>query len=73
MSSALSPAVLEFVIVLCAAFLATLVCQKLKLPPVIGLIFSGLIISPNVLGLVGQSDLIELFSEIGAILLLFYI
>ncbi len=73
MVSGLNPVVLEFVIILCAAFLATLVCQKLKLPPVVGLIFAGLIIGPNVLRLVGESELIELFSEIGAILLLFYI
>jgi CPA2 family monovalent cation:H+ antiporter-2 len=73
MVSGLDPIVFEFVIVLCAAFLATFACQKLKLPPVVGLIFAGLIISPNALGLVGESDLIQLFSEIGAILLLFYV
>ncbi|MCX8167169.1 MAG: cation:proton antiporter [Candidatus Micrarchaeota archaeon] len=54
------------------AVIAELVCIRLKIPSVIGLLFTGMIIGPHFLDLVEEKD-ISSFAEIGAILLLFSI
>lgn len=56
-----------------AAVIFMLIALKLKLPPVVGLLLAGAIIGPNMLGLIPQSEHIDLFSQIGAILLLFFV
>ncbi len=63
----------DFFVVLFSALIATIFCQKLKLPPVIGLIFAGVLIGPTGFGFVKETELINIFAEIGAVLLLFYI
>jgi Kef-type K+ transport system membrane component KefB len=49
------------------------VALRLKLPPVVGILLAGAIAGPHALGLVGSSDVIEVFAEIGAALLLFFV
>lgn len=46
---------------------------KLKLPSIVGLILTGLLIGPSGLGWVGGADQVEVFAEIGVVLLLFII
>lgn len=65
--------VTEIGLIFFAAMVFMLIALRLKLPPVVGLLLAGAIIGPNVLGLVTQSEYITIFSEIGAILLLFFV
>ena len=47
--------------------------QHLKLPSILGFLITGILIGPDVLGLISAVHEVELISEIGAILLLFVI
>lgn len=47
--------------------------QRLKLPSILGFLITGILIGPHALGLVHESEQIEIISEIGVILLLFVI
>jgi len=60
------------ILVLCAT-IAGVLANRVRVPPVLGLLLIGAIVGPNFLALVSQSDTVELFSEIGATLLLFAI
>ena len=62
----------EFGWMLVAAVIAGIISIKVRLPPIIGLIFFGMLIGPNVLGLAGSQS-INLLADIGAVLLLFMI
>lgn len=48
-----------------------ILARKLKAPQVVGEIIAGLVIGPNLLGLVGQSDFLTQLAEIGVVLLMF--
>ena len=58
------------IIMLSAKFFG-LVARKLHAPQVVGEIIAGLLIGPCLLGLVHTSDTIEIFAEIGVVLLMF--
>lgn len=60
-------------IVFLAAFIFVFLALRLKLPPVVGLLLAGALIGPNMLSLVHTNEIIELFGEFGAILLLFFV
>ncbi|MCI4647471.1 monovalent cation:proton antiporter family protein [Phaeodactylibacter sp.] len=47
--------------------------QRIQLPSILGFLVTGILIGPHGLGLVSESEQIELISEIGVILLLFVI
>ena len=55
------------------ATIAGVLANRFKTPPVLGLLLAGAVVGPHLLGLISQNDSINLFSEIGAILLLFAI
>jgi len=55
------------------ALIASFSSVKLKLPPVIGLILIGMLFGPHGLGFVKDAEIINVFAEIGSILLLFLI
>lgn len=63
----------ELVLLCVAALTVVMVFQRVKLPPIIGLIATGLIIGPTGLGLVEQDAIISSISELGIVLLLFTI
>ena len=63
----------ELVLIGGLAVAIILVFQKLKIPPVIGLIFTGIIIGPSGIGAVYDQKLISTLAELGVILLLFTI
>ncbi|OIO25673.1 hypothetical protein AUJ14_03585 [Candidatus Micrarchaeota archaeon CG1_02_55_22] len=73
MATGLESVTYEFLIILAAALFATIASQKLKLPAVVALIFAGVVIGPNALGLVQENEVVTLFAEVGAALLLFYV
>jgi len=54
----------------CAVIVAS---HRLRVPPVIGFLLTGVLAGPNGLGLVGAAHEVELFAEVGVILLLFVI
>jgi CPA2 family monovalent cation:H+ antiporter-2 len=60
-----------FAIILGTSTVIVYVLHKMKMPSVIGFLISGLVIGPFGIGLVKNIELIELFAQIGIILLLF--
>ncbi len=64
---------LDFGIVLLAATIGGIAAIKFKQPTVIGLLIAGALIGPHAIGLVKESEIINVFAEIGAVLLLFAI
>jgi CPA2 family monovalent cation:H+ antiporter-2 len=63
----------ELVLIGALAVAIILVFQRLKIPPVIGLIFTGIVIGPSGIGAVYDEKLIATLAELGVILLLFTI
>lgn len=63
--------ILDLILILIATNLGGLISSKLKQPGVLGQILAGLIIGPAILNLVGQTEFIANFAEIGVILLMF--
>ncbi len=47
--------------------------NKLKIPPIVGFLLTGLLIGPNGFHLIGMEEEVEIFAEIGVILILFSI
>ncbi|VVC04286.1 Glutathione-regulated potassium-efflux system protein KefB [Candidatus Bilamarchaeum dharawalense] len=62
----------DFGWVLLLAALAGIFSVRFKIPPVVGLLFAGMLIGPNLLNVVDQST-IEIIAEVGSILLLFMV
>ena len=54
---------IEAVTILAAAVLVVLVSARLRLPPVVGFLLSGLLIGPSGLALVPETDEVEVFAE----------
>jgi len=50
-----------------------LICVRLRMPSVVGLFATGLLVGPHGLGLIQNIHQVELFAEIGTVLLLFAI
>ncbi|MEI8185236.1 MAG: cation:proton antiporter [Chlorobiaceae bacterium] len=63
----------DLVLIGALAVAIILVFQQLKIPPVIGLIFTGILIGPSGIGAVYDQKLISTLAELGVILLLFTI
>lgn len=68
----LIPALFEILVVLGAAVAVLVLCQRVGIPTVAGLLLTGVLIGPPGLGLV-PLDAVEAFAEIGVMLLLFTI
>ncbi len=67
------PFLREFVVILAAAVVVVLGCHRLRIPPVVGLLLTGLVIGPSGLRLVADRHIVDIFAEIGIIFLLFTI
>ena len=63
----------ELVLIGALAVAIILVFQRLKIPPVIGLIFTGILLGPSGVGAVYDQKLIATLAELGVVLLLFTI
>lgn len=63
----------EFVLIGSLAIAIILIFQKIRVPPVIGLIFTGIVLGPSGFGVVYDSGLISTLAELGVMLLLFTI
>ncbi len=67
----ISNPVLFFSVILFIILLSPLVLRKLKIPGVIGLIISGVIIGPHGFNILESNEAIELFSTIGLLYIMF--
>lgn len=63
--------VLVFVVILFIILLAPLIFRSLKIPGIIGLIISGLVVGPHGLNLIEKNSAIDLFSTIGLLYIMF--
>jgi CPA2 family monovalent cation:H+ antiporter-2 len=63
----------DFVLIFSLSIGIVFLFHKLRIVPIVGYLVSGVIIGPSVIGLVKDQTIIELFAEIGVILLLFTI
>jgi len=63
----------ELVLIGALAIAIILIFQQLKIPPVIGLIFTGIILGPSGIGVVYDQKMISTLAELGVVLLLFTI
>ena len=61
----------DLAIIIVAAKIFGLLARKINVPQVAGEIVAGLMIGPSVLGIVAQSDFLNMMAEIGVILLMF--
>jgi Kef-type K+ transport system membrane component KefB len=63
--------VLIFAVILFIILLAPILLKRLKIPGIIGLILSGLIIGPHGLGWIEKNAAVDLFSTIGLLYIMF--
>ncbi len=63
----------QLVILLAASILVILISQKIKLPPVVGFLLTGVLIGPGGFSLVKDIETIDILAEIGVVMLLFMI
>jgi len=63
--------VLEFAIILLVILVSPVVFRKFKIPGILGLIVSGIIIGPNGFNIIEKSHAIDLFATIGMLFLMF--
>lgn len=66
-------ALTDIFIVLLAAKLGDELFKRIHQPTVVGEILAGVVIGPSVLGLVDLGEVLEVFSELGVIFLLFWV
>lgn len=67
------PLLNEFAVILIAAVIALPLSKRLGFGTVLGYLIAGLVVGPNMLGLVTDVDRLRQFSELGVVLLLFII
>jgi Kef-type K+ transport system membrane component KefB len=65
--------VFELAILLAAAFAGGLLVRRLGYPMALGELLIGIVIGPFAFGFVRQTEMVSMFAELGAIILLFYI
>lgn len=63
----------ESVLLLGAAVVVLLVSHRLRVPSVVGMLSTGLLIGPSGLGWIAEGERVELFAEVGVVMLLFAI
>lgn len=63
----------QLVLIGTLAIATILLFQRIRIPPVIGLIFTGIMLGPTGFGVVSDSGLISILAELGVVLLLFTI
>lgn len=63
----------ELVIILAASVLIIFVSHKIKVPPVVGFLLTGILIGPGGFSLVKDTQTVDVLAEIGVVMLLFMI
>ncbi|MBN1447981.1 MAG: cation:proton antiporter [Bacteroidetes bacterium] len=67
------PILADIVIIFAISVLVVFVFHRLKIPPIIGFLFTGVLAGPNGLGAVSAIEAVEVLAEVGVILLMFTI
>ena len=67
------PFLREMIAIFAVGTVLVYACQRLRLPPIVGFLVTGMLIGPYALGLVRDVELIAATAEVGVILLLFTI
>ena len=67
------PLLPDIVKLFCLSIGVLLVCHKIRIPPIVGFLLTGVLCGPTALGLVENIHAVELLSEVGVVLLLFTI
>ena len=67
------PVLQDILIILAASIVIIVISSRLKLPAVAGFLITGMLIGPHALALVKNSAEIELFAEIGIVLMIFIV
>uniref|UniRef100_I2Q226 Kef-type K+ transport system, predicted NAD-binding component n=1 Tax=Desulfovibrio sp. U5L TaxID=596152 RepID=I2Q226_9BACT len=67
------PLLPDITVIFGLAVVVILVCHRLKIPALVGMLLTGILCGPHGLGLVRSAHDVEILSEIGVILLLFTI
>ncbi len=67
------PILKEIVVIFGLSIGVIILCHRLRIPPIIGFLLTGLLAGPHGLGLVQATHEVEMVAEIGVILLLFVI
>ena len=60
-------------LVMCVAALATVICQFLHQPLVVGYLVAGMVVGPNIPGVYANPERVRLVAELGVTLLVFSI
>ncbi len=63
--------VLVFTFVLLSVLIIPLLLRNTKTPSIIGLIIFGIVIGPNALNVIDNNDIVELFSKVGLLYIMF--
>ncbi len=63
----------SIVIILALSTLVNFLFTKIKFPTILGYLITGIVVGPSVLGIIGDHHDIELYAEIGVVMLLFSI
>ena len=63
--------ILDLFLILISARIFAEIFSYMKMPPVLGEVFAGILLGPSLLGIVEVNDIIRIIAEIGIILLLF--
>lgn len=63
----------DIVIILVSAIVIIIICSRLNIPSVVGFLLTGMIIGPYSIGLIKNTEDIEIFAEIGVVLMMFII
>lgn len=61
----------ELIIIICVSIIMLLLGYRLKLPPVVCFILTGVLSGPHGLGLINSTEDVDILAEIGIVLLLF--
>lgn len=61
----------SLLILLCISLVVTTVCQRIKLPTVIGYILVGLLVGPYTIGIFSATENIQLLAQFGIVFLMF--
>lgn len=63
----------DMALVLSVAGLATVVCQLLRQPLIVGYLLAGMVVGPHVPGVYANTERVQLVSEVGVTILVFAI
>ncbi len=65
------PLLRDLVVLVAVAIPAVMLAHRLRIPTLVGFLFTGILIGPHALGFVREVEVVQQLAEVGAILLLF--